>query len=232
MGTKITFYGHATLGVETDGYHLLVDPFFTGNAAAEPLKVDIEKLKADFVLITHGHRDHLGDTVDIVSHNGAKVICNTEIGDWLEKQGVHTHMLQNGGVWNFPFGKVKMTFALHGSDLEGGISGGQAAGFILTTHQDEKLYLAGDTGLFDDMALIGEEGIDLAMLPIGGFYTMDPEDALRAVKLIKPKVVIPIHYNTFDRIRQDAGKWKEKVEAETPTKVVILQPGESYDTAS
>jgi len=226
MGSQITFYGHATIGIETGDFHLIVDPYFKGNVA---IKTKMEEVKADYLLITHGHGDHLGDAIEISGRTGAMVICNTEIGDWLEKQGVETNLLQVGGSWQFPFGHLRMTFALHGSSLPDGTYGGLAAGFLLTTLQNEKIYLAGDTGLFGDMALIGEEGIDLALLPIGGLYTMDPQDALGALKLIKPKIVIPIHYNSVSRIRQDAEKWKEKVEAETKTRVVILKPGECFE---
>ena len=222
MGSKITFYGHATIGIETGKFHLIVDPYFKGN---DVVTIKLGEVKADYLLVTHGHGDHLGDAIEISGRTGAKVICNTEIGDWLDKQGVETSLLQVGGSWQFPFGHLRMTFALHGSSLPDGTYGGLAAGFLLTTLQNEKIYLAGDTGLFGDMTLIGEEGIDVAMLPIGGLYTMDPQDALGALKLIKPKIVIPIHYNSISRIRQDAEKWKEKVEVETKTKVVILKPG-------
>ena len=226
MGSKITFYGHATIGIETGKFHLIVDPYFKGNVA---VKTKAEEVRADYLLITHGHGDHLGDAIEISGRTGAEVICNTEIGDWLDKQGVKTNLLQVGGSWQFPFGHLRMTFALHGSSLPDGSYGGLAAGFLLTTLQNEKIYLAGDTGLFGDMALIGAEGINLALLPIGGLYTMDPPDALRALRILKPKIVIPIHYNSFKSIHQDAEKWKEKVEAETKTKVVILKPGECFE---
>jgi L-ascorbate metabolism protein UlaG (beta-lactamase superfamily) len=230
MGIRLTFYGHATLGIETSRYQILVDPYFKGNEAFEATKLNIDQLKVDFILVTHGHGDHVGDTIKIAGRTGARVICNSEIGDWLENQGVKTRALQNGGKWRFPFGQVKMTFALHGSGLPEGVCGGLAAGFIITFNSGKKFYCAGDTGLFGDMTLIGEDGIDLALIPIGGLYTMDPDDALRAVKLIHPKVVIPIHYNTFNHIRQDAGKWKVQVENETQSKVIILQPGEIYES--
>jgi L-ascorbate metabolism protein UlaG (beta-lactamase superfamily) len=226
MGSIITFYGHATIGIETGKFHLIVDPYFKGN---DVVTIKLGDVKADYLLVTHGHGDHLGDAIEISGQTGANVICNTEIGGWLDKQGVKTRKLQVGGSWQFPFGHLRMTFALHGSSLPDGSYGGLAAGFLLTTLQNEKIYLAGDTGLFGDMALIGDEGIDLALLPIGGLYTMDPPDALRALKLIKPKIIIPIHYNTFKSLGQDAEKWKEKVDAETKTRVVILEPGECFE---
>jgi L-ascorbate metabolism protein UlaG (beta-lactamase superfamily) len=226
MGCRILFYGHATIGIETGKYHLIVDPYFKKNPSAS---AKAEEVQADYLLVTHGHGDHLGDAVEIAKRTGAPVISNTEIGRWLEKQDVATKMLQVGGSWRYPFGYLRLTFALHGSSLPDGGYGGLAGGFVLTTLQNEKLYLAGDTGLFGDMALLGEEGLDLAMLPIGGLYTMDPADALRAVKLLKPKVVIPIHYNSIKSLQQDAGQWKQQVEAETGAKVVLLKPGEGYE---
>ncbi|MBG0788745.1 MAG: MBL fold metallo-hydrolase, partial [Anaerolineaceae bacterium] len=123
---------------------------------------------------------------------------------------------------------LKLTLALHGSGLPDGSYGGNPAGFLLTTNAWEKIYMAGDTGLFGDMALIGEEGLDLAVIPIGDNYTMGPSDALRAVKLLHPRHVIPIHYNTFGLIQQDAAAWAQEVEAQTDTKVHLLNPGETY----
>jgi L-ascorbate metabolism protein UlaG (beta-lactamase superfamily) len=226
MTARITFYGHATLGIQTGKYRLIVDPYFKGNPAC---KTQLEDIQADYLLVTHGHGDHLGDAVELSKRTGAQVISNTEVGDWLEKQGVKTKPLQVGGSWRFPFGHLRMTFALHSSSLPDGSCGGLAGGFVLTTLENEKLYLAGDTGLFGDMALIGEEGLDLALLPIGGLYTMDPADALHALKLLKPRLVIPIHFNSVKSLLQDADQWKQQVEAETNTKVVILKPGESFD---
>jgi len=226
VSASITFYGHATLGIQTGKYHLMVDPYFTGNPAC---KTKLEDIQADYLLVTHGHGDHLGDAIRLSKRTGAQVISNTEVGDWLEKQSVKTKPLQVGGSWRFPFGHLRMTFALHSSSLPDGGCGGLAGGFVLTTLENEKLYLAGDTGLFGDMTLIGEEGLDLAVLPIGGLYTMDPADALRAVKLLKPRLVIPIHYNSVKSLQQDVDQWKQQVEAETNAKVVILKPGETYD---
>jgi len=126
-----------------------------------------------------------------------------------------------------PFGYLKLTPAQHGSSLPDGSYGGNPAGFLLTTPDGKKVYIAGDTGLFGDMQLIGDEGLDLAVIPIGDNYTMGPDDALRAVKLLRPKQVVPVHYNTWELIAQDPKAWKKRVEAETKTQVLVLKPGDS-----
>jgi len=225
MTTKLTWYGHAALGLETDGHKIIVDPFLNGNPAAA---ISPEAVEVDFILVSHGHGDHIGDTVAIAKRTGATVISVNEIALWLGNQDVQSHGQHIGGGFNYPFGYLKLTLALHGSELPDGSSGGNPCGFLLTTKDARKIYLAQDTGLFGDMKLIGEEGIDLAVMPIGDNFTMGPEDALRAVKLIQPKTVIPIHYNTWDLIAQDANAWARRVEQETNTKVVVLKPGESY----
>lgn len=226
MTNKLTWYGHATLGLETGGYKLIVDPFFSGNPAASTSPKAVE---ADFILISHGHGDHVGDGIDIAKRTGATVISNDEIANWFAAHGVKkVHGQHLGGGYRHPFGYLKLTLALHGSALPDGSNGGNPCGFLLTTNDGRKIYLAQDTGLFGDMKLIGEEGLDLALVPIGDNYTMGPDDALRAVKLLEPKVVIPIHYNTFDLLKQDENAWAERVQKETKTKVVILKPGESY----
>lgn len=224
--TTVTWLGHASMAVETNNYHILVDPFINGNPAAA---VKAEELKADFILVSHGHGDHVGDTVTIAKRNNALVISNFEIANWLGNQGVRTHPQHIGGGYPHPFGYLKLTQALHGSALPDGSYGGNPAGFLLTTVDGKKIYFACDTGLFGDMRLIGEEGIDLAVLPIGDNFTMGPADALRAVKLIQPKHVIPIHYNTWELIAQDVHDWKAKVEAETSAKVHVLSPGQSLE---
>jgi L-ascorbate metabolism protein UlaG (beta-lactamase superfamily) len=224
MSIKVTWLGHAALSLETDGYNILVDPFLTGNPAASVVP---EKVNADFILLSHGHGDHLGDTVAIAKRTGAVVITNAELSDWLDRQGVRTHGQHLGGGFRHPFGYLKLTLAIHGSGLPDGSYGGNPAGFLLTTNDNKKIYMACDTGLFGDMRLIGEEGIDLAVLPIGDNYTMGPEDALRAVKLLEPGQIVPIHYNTFEVIAQDPKVWAERVESETDAKVRLITPGES-----
>lgn len=225
MTVKMTFYGHATFGLQIDKYAVLIDPYFTGNPAASCGAEDVD---ADFVLVSHGHGDHLGDAVTIARRTGATIISVAEIAGWLRGQGVKTHAQHLGGGYQHPFGYCKLTLALHGSGLPDGSYGGNPAGFLITLEDGKKIYHAGDTGLFGDMRLIGEEGVDVALLPIGDNYTMGPDDALRAVKLLQPKMVIPMHYNTFPLIQQDAQLWKARVEQETSTRVVILHPGENY----
>ncbi len=226
MTNKLTWYGHATLGLETGGYKLVIDPFFEGNPAAT---LSSNKVEADFLLVSHGHGDHVGDAVSIAKRTGATVISNYEIAGWFSEKGVEkTHGQHLGGGHKHPFGYLKLTLALHGSMLPDGSYGGNPCGFLLSTNDGKKFYFAQDTGLFGDMKLIGEEGLDVAVIPIGDNYTMGTEDALRAVKMLEPKVVIPIHYNTWPLLAQDADAWKGRVEKETRTRVVLLKPGESY----
>ncbi len=224
MSIKITWYGHAALGLELGGYKLLVDPYFTDNPSASAKAQDVT---ADFILVTHGHFDHVGDAVSIAKRTGAMVISNFEIAEWMAKQGVQqTHGQHIGGAHSFLFGNLKLTTALHGSGLPDGTNGGNPVGFLVTPKDGMKIYLAGDTGLFSDMKLIGQEGIDIAFIPIGDNYTMGPDDAYKAVELIKPKHVIPIHYNTWELIAQDAVKWAERV-GRLGVKVHVMKPGES-----
>lgn len=225
MPTKVTWYGHAALGLETNGHKLVVDPFLGGNPVAS---IKPEAVQANYILISHGHDDHVGDSVAIARRTGATVISVNEIAVWFANQGINSHGQHIGGGYKYPFGYLKLTLALHGSELPDGSNGGNPCGFLLTTTDGKKIYLAQDTGLFGDMTLIGDEGIDLALLPIGDNFTMGPDDALRAVKLVRPKVVIPIHYNTFPLIAQDANAWAVRVAQETTTHAVVLKPGESY----
>jgi L-ascorbate metabolism protein UlaG (beta-lactamase superfamily) len=225
MSVKLTYLGHAALYLETDGHRILVDPFLRDNPSAS---TSPDQVEADFILISHGHGDHIGDTEEIAKRTGALVISNFEICSWLRNKGLNTHGQHLGGGFKHPFGYLKLTLALHGSALPDGSNGGNPVGFLLTTAERKKIYLAQDTGLFGDMRLIGEEGIDLAVLPIGDNFTMGPEDALRAVKMIKPRHVIPIHYDTFDVIKQDADTWCSLIKMETDTQAHLLKPGESF----
>jgi L-ascorbate metabolism protein UlaG (beta-lactamase superfamily) len=224
MSITFTWYGHAALGLDFDGTKILVDPFLTGNPAAS---ITPDAVTPNFILLSHGHGDHLGDTVAIAKRTGATVISNFELIEWLGKHGVQGHAQHLGGGHQYPFGYVKLTLALHGSALPDGSYGGNPCGFLITANNGQKIYLACDTGLFGDMRLIGEEGIDLAVLPIGDNFTMGPSDALRAVKFLEPKHVVPVHYDTFGLIAQDAQAWAAKVKAETAAEPHVLKPGDS-----
>lgn len=220
---EIRYLGHAAFALDFDGVKVLIDPYLTGNPTS-PIKP--EEAEADFILVTHG--DHVGDTVAIAKRTGAVAVSNAEISRWLKEKGINTQAQHIGGGHEYPFGYVKLTNALHGSSLPDGSYGGNPAGFLITAKDGKRLYFAGDTGLFGDMHLIGEEGIDFAALPIGDNYTMGPDDALRAIKLLNPHVVMPMHYDTFDLIKQDAMAWAARVEKETSAKTVILAPGETF----
>lgn len=218
MAMQLTWFGHACYLLETGDAKILVDPFLGGR-----------EVDADYILVSHGHHDHLGDAVALAKKTGAMIIANYEIVNWLAAQGVHkAHPQHIGGGFDYPWGRVKLTIAHHGSVLPDGSYGGSPCGFLLSTG-GKKIYFAGDTGLFYDMKLIGEEGIDLAILPIGDNFTMGPADALRAVKLIAPARVVPCHYDTFDVIKQDARAWAAEVEKETNTKVTVMTPGQTIE---
>ncbi|MCD6345075.1 MAG: metal-dependent hydrolase [Anaerolineae bacterium] len=220
---SLTWYGHSAWRIDFSGTQVLIDPFLSGNPVAP---VPADEAPADFIIVTHGHGDHLGDTVAIAKRTGATVIANAEIAGWLQKRGVKTHPQHIGGGFRHPFGYVKLTIAVHGSSLPDGSYGGMPAG-VLISAAGKKLYHAGDTGLFASMELIGDEGLDVALLPIGDNYTMGPDDALRAVKLLRPRVVIPMHYNTWEIIAQDAHAWAERVRAETDTRPLVMNVGET-----
>ena len=225
---KLTFLGHSAFSMVIGGYKILIDPFLTHNSDAP---VSADKVEADFILVTHGHGDHLGDTMPIAKRTGAMVISNAEICSWLEENGVKTHGQSLGGGFHHPFGYLKLTFALHGAGLDAGpqACGGNPAGILITTTEGKKIYHAGDTGFFGDMKWIGDEGLDIACLPIGDNYTMGPEDALKAIQLLRPKVAIPMHYHETGLLKQDPAAWKQQVETSTQTKVAVLKPGETFE---
>ncbi|MCA8997821.1 MAG: metal-dependent hydrolase [Planctomycetaceae bacterium] len=222
---EMTFLGHSAFQIRHRGQTLLIDPFLTGNPVAA---VREEELNPDVILLTHGHADHVGDTVALAKRTGALVVANFEIVNWLSEQGVkNAHPMHLGGQHAFEFGVVKLTIAHHGSSLPDGSYGGNPAGIVLTLG-DHKVYHAGDTALFSDMALIGEMGIDVAILPIGDNFTMGPDDAVRAVQFLQPKYVIPCHYQTWDLIHQDANAFAETVREQTEAEPVVLEPGENF----
>lgn len=226
MGTKYTYYGHGTHLIETGGHKLLIDPYFNDNPFS-PIKAD--QAEADYIFVTHGHNDHIADAVSVAKRTKALVISNLEITNWLGNQGVKTHAQHIGGGFNHPFGYLKLAIAFHGSSLPDGSYGGSPSGMLLTTLSGEKIYIAGDTAMFGGMKYIGDEGIDLAVLPIGDNFTMGPDDALISVKLLKPKHVIPCHYNTWPLIEQDADAWAARVKKETQAEPHVLKPGETFD---
>jgi L-ascorbate metabolism protein UlaG (beta-lactamase superfamily) len=226
MAVKVTWYGHSVTLVQTDQVKLLIDPFLSGNDKAP---IGPEDVDPDVLVITHGHADHVGDTVALAKRTGALCIANFEIVSWLQSQGVeNVHPQHIGGGFNYDWGRLKLTIAHHGSVLPDGSNGGNPAGVLLTLGE-KTLYHAGDTGLFYDMKLIGEAGIDLAILPIGDNFTMGPDDAHRAVELLRPRIVVPIHFDTFEVIEQDAQHWVDRARKRFDVDARLLSPGDSIE---
>jgi L-ascorbate metabolism protein UlaG (beta-lactamase superfamily) len=224
---KVTFVGHSCFLLDNGKQKLLIDPFIKGNPVA---KATASVRKPDFILISHGHGDHIGDAIEIARSSGAMVISNFEISTYCDQQGVkNTHALHIGGGNKFAFGSVKLTIAHHGSTLGDKLEyGGAPVGFIIRT-DNKVIYHAGDTGLFLDMKLIGElDKIDLALLPIGGNFTMDIADAARAVQFLRPRKAIPMHYNTFDLIACDPQEFVDMIKPQS-VEGIILKPGETCD---
>lgn len=216
---KLTYHGQSTVTIETNGHHLVIDPFFSGNEKATTNPDDV---KADFILLTHAHADHMLDAERIAKATGATIIATHELATYLSFKGHNVHPMNLGGQFEFPFGKVKMTQAFHSSSIideekQTITYMGMPAGFLLTI-EGKEIYHAGDTALFGDLALYGaHHEIDLAFLPIGDNFTMGPDDALIAADMLQAKAVVPIHYDTFDLIKQDANAFCEKIEAQGQT---------------
>lgn len=224
---KISYHGHSVVKIETEGKTILFDPFINGNSLTD-LKVQDEK--PDAILLTHAHNDHVGDTVEIAKESGAKVVAPVELANYLGTLSLDAVGMNLGGAKEFDFGTVKYTKAFHSSSYttEDGdvVYGGMPAG-ILFKAEGKTIYHAGDTDLFGDMELIGKRNdIDVAFLPIGDFFTMGPEDAAYAAELLKAKIVVPIHYNTFPPIKQDPEEFKRMVKG---SEVRILEAGNSFE---
>jgi len=229
---KLRWFGHSAFELETEEkLRILIDPFISNNPSCP---VPVEELKADVIMVTHGHADHFGDTMEIANRTGAVVIGNHEISVYLSKQGFDTIGMNIGGSISIYNLKITMVNAQHSSGMdfiEEMGPGGSATGYIIQLENGQKIYHAGDTGLFGDMkTIIGEiHKPDMALLPIGDTYTMGPETAALAVEWINPKIVVPIHYNTFPVIKQDPEEFVERVSVKNPeVKVVVLEPNQSY----
>lgn len=225
---KITWLGHSVFLFEAEK-KLLIDPFISGNPLAP---CSPEELNPDIIAVTHGHRDHLGDTIEIGKRTGCRIISVHEVANYIKSKGVFAEGMGKGGTVNVEGIKLTMTEALHSSSIDASgfsFDGGSPAGFIIRIN-GHSIYHAGDTGVFGDMQLIGElYEPELALLPIGDKFTMGIKEATKAVELIQPKIVVPMHYNTFDVINQDPLKFKQAVESKTNTKVIIMQPGQSIE---
>ncbi len=219
MSAKFHFINHACFILEKDGHAAIFDPYLEGN----PEGLQAEDIKVEYIFISHAHFDHIGSAFAIAKHCGATIISTAEVAGLAGEAGCQAHGMHIGGTCSFPFGKVRLTLAFHGS----GVAGGHACGFVVDFYGIQ-LYFAGDTGLFGDMALLPKlDPFTYAVLPIGGNFTMDPKDAAIAAGLLKAKYVIPIHYNTWPPITQDVQAYKKDVEAHTESKVLIVAPGET-----
>jgi L-ascorbate metabolism protein UlaG (beta-lactamase superfamily) len=224
---QISYHGHSIVKIKTGEFTVLIDPFINGNKLTDLV---VENEKPDVILLTHGHNDHVGDTVEIAKASDALVVAPNELAIYMGLQGLRTHGMNLGGAKEFEFGTVKFTQAFHSSSYQTEdnefIYTGMPAG-ILFTAEGKTVYHAGDTAVFGDMELIGRRHpIDVAFLPIGDNFTMGPEDAAYAVKLLNPQLTIPVHYNTFPPIEQDPAVFKALV---LKHEVKIMTPGDVFE---
>ncbi|MGO1729243.1 MAG: metal-dependent hydrolase [Flavobacteriaceae bacterium] len=223
---KITFYGHASLGLQMQDVHVLVDPFITGNEKAS--HIDIDALKADYILLTHAHQDHILDVEAIAKRTNAVIVSNFEIANYYEAKGFEVHPMNHGGSWDFEFGKVKYVNAIHTSSFPDGSYGGQPGGFVVEG-EHKNIYIAGDTALTMDMKLIPlQTQLDLAILPIGDNFTMNVEDAIVASDFINCDKIIGYHYDTFGYIEIDHDAAKRKF-YEKDKDLMLLDIGETLE---
>jgi len=222
---KLTYHGHSAFELKAGDHNIIIDPFINGNKNAKVKPADI---KADYIVLTHAHGDHFGDTLEIAKNNNATVIAVNELADHLDGKGLKVHNMHIGGAYNFPFGRLKFTIAHHGSSTNEGLYMGEPAGVVLTI-DGKNIYHAGDTGLFLDMKLIGEMNpLDAAIVPIGDNFTMGIDDAVKAIEFLNPKLAIPMHYETFDVISADPNEFKRKVES-IGKKCTVIPFGESIE---
>lgn len=223
---RITWLGHAAFLLKAE-QKVLIDPFISGNPKAP---CSPEELNPDIIAVTHGHRDHLGDTIEIGKRTGCRIVSIHEVANYIKSKGVFAEGMNKGGEMNIECVSLTMTEALHSSSIDASgfrFDGGCPAGFVIGIG-GHSIYHAGDTGVFGDMQLIAElYEPQVALLPIGGRFTMGIKEAVKAVELIRPQIVVPMHYNTFDVIKQDPEEFKRAVEAKVDTKVVIMKPGET-----
>jgi len=223
---KLKYFSHSAFQITADGGKvILIDPFITGNPTTP---INIENIKADYIILTHAHGDHIGDAFDIAKKCDSLIIAVNELADYSIGKGLRAHNMHIGGSYNFDFGRVKFTIAHHGSLTPDGQYGGEPAGVIITIN-GKSIYHTGDTGLFYDMKLIGEmDSIDYMLLPIGDNFTMGITDAVKAVELANPGVAIPMHYNTFPVIEADPEEFKNKVES-VGKGCLVLEYGQEID---
>ncbi len=226
MKIKIRWHGHATWEILLDQGSILVDPFFADNPSAKFTAADVNP---KWILLTHGHGDHVADCAEIAKRTKAQVIANFEVANWMTGQGVADPIGMNlGGNFKTGFGSVKMVPAWHSSSMPDGSYGGTAAGFVIQIG-DHRIWIAGDTALFSDMNLIGEMGIDVAIVPIGDLFTMGIEDSVEAVELANPRIVFPSHYNTWPPIQQDGAAWANEISERTEASPIVLEPGATHE---
>jgi L-ascorbate metabolism protein UlaG (beta-lactamase superfamily) len=223
---KLKYFSHSAFQITNNaGKTILIDPFLTGNPTAP---VGMDDVHADFIVLTHGHGDHLGDALEIAKRDGALIIAVNELADYVASKGAKAHNMHIGGGFDFEFGRVKFTIAHHGSKTPDGEYAGEPAGVVLSV-DGKNIYHCGDTGLFYDMKLIGEmTPIDYMLVPIGDNFTMGIDDAVKAVELANPKVAVPMHYNTFPVIEADPNEFKTKVEA-LGKKAIVLEYGQEIE---
>ncbi len=224
---KLTYYGHSAFTVEVAGKSLLFDPFITPNELAKG--IDVSGIKADYILVSHGHADHVADVVSIARRTGAMVVSNFEVCNWFTGQGVQkTHGMNHGGAFRFDFGRVKYVNAIHSSSMPDGSYGGNPGGFVIETSEGN-FYYSGDTALTMDMKLIGEStSLKFAVLCIGDNFTMGPDDAVKAAEFIKCNEIVGAHYDTFPPIRIDHAGAIAKFKA-AGRQLHLLKPGESVE---